>query len=370
MNSVLILTAGFGEGHNAAARNLKEALIAASPDTGVVMSDIFQEAYGGFNRFMQKAYIGAINHTPVIWQAVFELMHRTRLVEQHMFCYDRAARLLEKKIAELRPAVVVSTYPGCNHLLDYLQRRRLKRPYQMVTIVTDSLSINSVWLRAHSDFFIVANNRTADVVRKLGVSDDKVLTMGFPVPRIFDSLIADRPLPPADGLWRVLYVINSGKQLAPGIVRELLALPNIQLSVTVGRDEDLRRRVADVARELNRDVQIHGWTSEMPRFMAESHIVISKAGGATVQETLAAKTPMIITQIVPGQEEGNARLLLDSGAAALATTAEDIAATVADAFRDGGARWRGWHQAVLELSRPQASDEIARFVLELSQVPK
>ena len=44
MKSVLILTAGYGEGHNAAARNLHEALLAASPETNVIVSDVFLEA--------------------------------------------------------------------------------------------------------------------------------------------------------------------------------------------------------------------------------------------------------------------------------------------------------------------------------------
>ena len=39
------------------------------------------------------------------------------------------------------------------------------------------------------------------------------------------------------------------------------------------------------------------------------HLVISKAGGATVQEAIAARCPMIVNQVIPGQEEGNARLI-------------------------------------------------------------
>lgn len=366
VKSVLILTAGFGEGHNAAARNLRDAIQAVSPDTKVEMSDVFLEAYGAFNRFVQKAYIGAINHTPIIWQGLFWLMDKTRLVEQHMGFYGAAARLLEKKIAELQPEVIVSTYPGCNHLIDYAQRKRLKRPFKMVTVVTDSLSINSVWLRAHSDFFIVANDRTGEVMRAMGAPAQKILNLGFPVPRIFQTLAPDRPVPPSDGKWRVLYVINSGKNLAPGIVRELLAIENITLSVTVGRDEALRGQVENVARESGKDVVIHGWTPDMPKFMAENHLVISKAGGATVQETLAAKTPMIITQIVPGQEEGNARLLMESGAGILAVTAPEIAAAVHRTFADDGADWRRLHAEVCTLSKPSASDEIARFVLGLA----
>ncbi len=365
VKSVLILTAGFGEGHNAAARNLREAILVLSPETRVEVSDIFLEAYGGFNRLIQKGYIAAINHTPVIWQGLFWLMDKTRLVEQHMGLYGAAARLLKRKIADLQPEVIVSTYPGCNHLLDYAGRGRLKRPFRMVTVVTDSLSINSVWLRAHSDFFIVPNERTREVMQAMGAPEPKLLTLGFPVPRIFQTLSADRAVPPSDGRWRVLYVINSGKNLAPGIVRELLSLENVTLSVTVGRDEALRTQIEAVARESGRPVTIHGWTSDMPQFMAENHLVISKAGGATVQETLAARTPMIITQIVPGQEEGNARLLMESGAGALATTAPEIAATVRRAFENDGAVWRQWHEAVCLLSKPSASDEAARFVLAL-----
>ena len=50
------------------------------------------------------------------------------------------------------------------------------------------------------------------------------------------------------------------------------------------------------------------------------HVVVSKAGGATTQEAVAARCPMIVNQVVPGQEEGNCELLLRHGAGALATT--------------------------------------------------
>jgi processive 1,2-diacylglycerol beta-glucosyltransferase len=94
-------------------------------------------------------------------------------------------------------------------------------------------------------------------------------------------------------------------------------------------------------------------------------LLISKAGGATVQETLAARTPMIITQIVPGQEEGNARLILEKGAGSLATTPRRISSAVRGAFANGAREWMAWHQAASSLSRPNAADDIARFVLGL-----
>jgi processive 1,2-diacylglycerol beta-glucosyltransferase len=100
--------------------------------------------------------------------------------------------------------------------------------------------------------------------------------------------------------------------------------------------------------------------------MAESHLLISKAGGATVQEALAAKTPMIITQIVPGQEEGNARLLTDNQAGALATTPYEISVTARRAFANGAEEWLRWQRVAASLARPAAADETASFVLGLA----
>ena len=362
MKSVLILTAGFGEGHNAAARNLREALLAASPETQVVISDIFLETYGALNRLTQRAYLATINHAPAVWQGIFHLLDRTPLVEWHIGLYRAAARRLEEWISTHRPEVVVSTYPGCNHLLDFIFRKRLRRSFRTVTIITDSLTINAVWHRAYSDDFIVANPATAEVMRQAGVSDGKIRVMGFPVPRIFGQQSVARPVPPPDGIWSVLYVINSGRSTAPAIVRELLDLETVRLTVTVGRDDALSHRIRSEAGD--RPLTVLGWTPDMPRLMAENHLLISKAGGATVQETLAARTPMIITQIVPGQEEGNARLVLENHAGALATTPATMAGTVRQVFQNDGALWRDWYDATGPLSRPRASDAIARHVLD------
>jgi processive 1,2-diacylglycerol beta-glucosyltransferase len=365
VKSLLILTAGFGEGHNAAARNLREAIAVAVPQTHVVISDVFLDAYGWVNRLVQKGYLGVINRFPSLWQTAFKILDRTRIVEQHIGIYVAAARRVSRLIEDLRPSVIVSTYPGCNHLLDFVYRRRLKRPFEMVTIITDSLTINSVWHRGRSDYFLVANSPTADVLVKVGIPAQKIRIFGFPVPRVFASLNGSHPIPPQDGRWRILYVINSGRGMAPEIVRRLLVLDNARLTVTTGRDQDLARALSTISEAAGASVDVYGWTPELPRLMAENHLIISKAGGATVQESLAAKTPMIITQIVPGQEEGNARLILEKGAGALATTPQQIFDTARRAFVNDAREWIKWQQAASSLSRPTAADDIARFVLNL-----
>ncbi len=367
VKSVLILTAGFGEGHNAAARQLAEGLRALDPDVRVEINDVFLEAYGWMNRIVQRGYLAVINHTPALWSLIFGLLDRVH-IGAGIGIFGRAVRHLARMLRDFQPDVVVSTYPGNGYLLDLIDHGR-GRSFRTVTVVTDSLTINSVWHKCHSDYFLVPNEATAAVMLKAGVAEDKIRTTGFPVPLIFSDPSPARGVPPADGRWQVLYMVNSSHHLAPEIVRAILPLADIALTVTVGRDNVLAGRLEALAMETGRPLEIHGWTPEIPNLIRRSHLLISKAGGATVQEALAARTPMIVTQIVPGQEEGNARLLIESGAGELATSPAAIAAAVRRTFAGDAAVYRQRFEATAALSHPDAARVSARFVLSLVPRP-
>ena len=363
LKSILILTAGFGAGHNAAARNLAAAVRKLQPGARVEVHDIFLEAYGWVDRLVQKGYIAVINHAPMLWSLAFGILDRTSVVGDGVVVFGRAVRLLRQMLQDFQPDVVVSTYPGNGYLLDNICKGAGGRAFRTVTVVTDSLTINSVWHKCHSDFFLVPNEATAAVMREAGVSSGKIITTGFPVPLVFAEPASFRESPPEDGLWHVLYMVNSSHHLAANIVRALLPLENIALTVTVGRDVALGERLKSQAKAMGRPIEIYGWTPEIPRLIRRSHLLISKAGGATVQEALSARTPMIVTQIIPGQEEGNARLLIENGAGELATNPFSIAAAVARTFEGNADIYRQRFDAAGALSHPNAATVAARFVL-------
>jgi processive 1,2-diacylglycerol beta-glucosyltransferase len=357
---VLILTAGFGEGHNAAARNLRDALVAADPAAQVETRDVLAEAYGSLNRISVIGYLFVINRLPRLWDFVFRWLDRTAGVQHHIGLLSIAAHRLEALLEQAKPDTVVSTYPGYSHLLDYAYERLPQRSFRLVTIVTDSLTINRVWHTAHSDWYVVANEETAEVMRRQGVPPEKLRVAGFPVPRFFGESREPKSPPAPGAKWRVLFMVNSGNRAAVEAVRHLLKLDGIDLTVTVGRNDALGRRIGS----LGGGVRVLGWTKELPRLMAESHVVVSKAGGATVQECLAAATPMIVSQVVPGQEEGNARLIAQAEAGVIADTPEGIARAVREAFADGGVLWQKWYAGAQRLSRPHAASEIAAWILD------
>ncbi len=358
---ILILTAGFGEGHNSAARSVKLALEQVAP--GAVdarMLDLFETCYGRVNEMAKKAYLGVINNAPVIWEKIYDLLDTTKILELNLPAMWQLRKALADLLAQEKPDAVVITYPVYNFLIEQIYQGA--PPFAHITIITDSITVNSVWYRAASDVFMVPNEDTADVLRSVKVPDDKIRVLGFPVLPHFALNNGSRP-GPGEVTPRVLYMINFGKREAPDLVRELLAIRGIELTITVGRDEELRARVDEVVRASGRDIEVFGWTPQLPDLLMRSHVLISKAGGATTQEAIAARTPMIISQVVPGQEEGNAQLIVKRNCGVVAETHADIVAAVGRAFADDAALWREWQANITQLSRPAAALDIAKFIL-------
>ncbi len=360
---ILILTTGFGEGHNAAARGMRDGLAALGQDSAVVeMHDLFAETYGFVNDWVRKGYLAMINRTPRAWARVYQWTDRQQDYASNMRLLFQAKNRLSQLLLRFQPTTVVSVYPLYPHLMEQILGDTVP-PFRRVVCITDSITVNAIWFRCASDLFLVPNEQTAAVLRGAGVSNDRVRVSGFPVTPKFAELGELRKPPAPGGERRLLYMINAGGHAAPDIIRGLAQNANARLTVTVGRDERLKQAVEAVRQETGRDFEIVGWSEQMPRFMLESHLLIGKAGGATVQETIAAKCPMIINQVVPGQEEGNARLIVETHSGVVASTSAEIVGAVEQAFADDACLWREWSANISRLSRPRASLEIAELLL-------
>ena len=362
MRKILLLSAGYGEGHNAAARGLQAAFAHLAPGgVDAQFHDLFDTTYGARHQLARRGYLGLINHAPLVWAGIYTLLDRTPLFRLTLPTLGALRRALAQLIEREQPAAIVSAYPVYAHLLAQLYPAGKPRPFALHTVITDSITVNRVWHRGvQCDSFIVPNEDTARVLVADGVPAEKVRTLGFPVPPRF---ALDRVERPAPGLPRVLYMVNARPGQAPAIVRALLRIEPLHLTVTVGRDDVLRAKIENIARETGREIEIHGWTQEMPRLLMTHHVLIGKAGGATVQEAIAACTPMLLTGVVPGQEEGNARLLFDHECGELATTPEALAAAVRRLFADDAAVWHRWVRNISALSRPDAALRIAEAIL-------
>ena len=94
------------------------------------------------------------------------------------------------------------------------------------------------------------------------------------------------------------------------------------------------------------------------------HVVVSKAGGATTQEAIAACCPMIVNQIVPGQEEGNYELLRRRNIGSLSQTPEEVISSLRNAFSNSGNVWESWHNSLMTLTQPKAAYTIINHLMK------
>lgn len=360
---ILILTAGFGEGHNAAARGLRDGLAALAPEEAEVeVRDLFAETYGLANEWTRRSYLTLINRAPGLWDEIYRRIDAGKRFGPKLSFLFSLKRRLQELLLSWAPDVVVSVFPAYPHLLDEIVGSTAPS-FRRIVCITDSITVNAIWYRCATDLFFVPNDLTAAVLAAAGVPNDKVQVTGFPVSPLFAQLGELRQQPSLEYGRRVLYMINPGRVVLPEIIHQVAAIPGVRLTVTVGRNQRLRRAIESILKSATRKFEIVGWSDQLPRLMLESHLLVTKAGGATVQEAIAARCPMIINQIVPGQEQGNARLVVGTRSGIVATTPEAIASAVEGAFANDARQWREWAINIGLLSRPGASLEIAHQLL-------
>ncbi|HET7537980.1 MAG TPA: galactosyldiacylglycerol synthase [Candidatus Didemnitutus sp.] len=364
MSRVLILTAGYGEGHNSAARAL-HAAFNERPGVTAELVDLFALRAPRFNNVSRRAYVRTINHAPRIWSSIYQWLDRSPHAPWVFGAMAGHTRLLADIIAEKQPTALVSTYPVYAWLIQRLRAQgRVHCP--LYTVVTDALTINSLWYRAPSDAWFVSDRDSAASLVNAGVPADQVHIAGFPVSLAF----ADRPTQwqPPDTTERgqprrVLYMINSGRARALETAKALLVWDGWQITFTAGRDAWLKSELERLARGAPAQADVIGWTDRIPELLMTHHVVISKAGGATTQESINALCPMLVNQVVPGQEEGNYELLRRHEAGALAETPAAIVETLQRAFANDAAVWQQWRRNLRNLARPSAARDIAAIVL-------
>ncbi len=364
---ILIVTADFGEGHNSAARNLALALESAGAVARV--SDPCLLAMPQLTHLVSRAYLFATTHLPRVWAWIYRSTDRCDFSRQKGPLMRLPKNALASLIDDFQPVAVVSTYPIYPYFLAQIFAQS-HRPLPVFTVVTDSIEINAAWLRAPSDWWLVTDPLTRESMHLKGLPAPRIIDAGFPVHPGFSKLI---PIPPEDTCdpFRILYFPTAQRSWVMQHGRALLdASPTVRLTLVLGHNH---RRLIASARKLKsaypHRVRLIGWTRKVPQLLNRHHLVVGKAGGATVHEAIAARCPMFIHHLVPGQEEGNLSLLETIGGGGLAASPEQLTREIQSLLANDAARWRTMKSALARHNRNSGALEAAHFILQHIQDP-
>ena len=359
---ILIVTAAFGEGHNSAARNMALALDAAGATTQV--SDPCMLGTPRLTAMVNAAYRYVTTNFPQIWSKIYYSTDRCDLSRQNSLPLRIVQAALAKLIQEFRPDAVVSTYP----LYPYSMARIKEATGEKIpvfVVVTDSIEINAAWLRARCERWLVTDPFTREAMVEKGIPAEKIVDTGFPVNPAFSELTPLDASAACDP-FRILYFPTAKLPFVRRHGRALLdTSPQVRLTIILGRNVRLLySRAREIQKAYPGRVRLIGWTRRVPQFLNNHHLVVGKAGGATVHEAIAARCPMLIHHLVPGQEEGNLRLLEIIGGGHLAETPAALTRSVTGLLADHAAGWRTMKNALARHNRNAGAITAAGFILD------
>jgi processive 1,2-diacylglycerol beta-glucosyltransferase len=321
-----------GSGHKAAAMATAEA--ARARGLSVEILDLFELAPSIVARTYLTAHYGGQSVAPRLYgSAYFGANHRDGAFEPVRRGFDHIVFAdLTTTVCAMRPRAVIATH----HLpLVVLGRARLrgKLDAPLIGVVTD-YTAHAVWAEKGVDAFCVACPLAQDELILHGVRPETIQMTGIPIRPEFSAL---SPLeePRTGEALRVL-VTSGGFGIGPlqAIVRSFAGIADLELTIVCGAATRRVPRAERDALDVGVRARVIGFERDMPARLAEAHVVVGKAGGLTVTETMAAGRPMVLVGTVPGNELFNEELVVRGGAG-VAAQAGDVGAIVS-AMRSRG----------------------------------
>ncbi len=326
MTDILTVYTPVGGGHKAAALAVCETARAAGLSAEAL--DLFSLGPRAFGDAYQAWHLNTTARAPNFYaRAYYGSNSRGGVIEPVRLTIDRVLfRKLLREVDRIAPRAIVATHHIPLVVLGRARRKGLL-DVPVAGVVTD-YTAHAVWAERGIDVFCTAGALPTWELETHGVSRERIVRTGIPVRPAFERIAPVSNPAPGEPL-RVL-VTSGGFGVGPlrAIVKSIAAFPNIALTIVCGASEELRARVQEDVSSCNLHARVIGFERDMPARVAESHVVVGKAGGLTVSETLTAGRPMIVVGAIPGNEKLNEDFVT-AGGAGHACDASEVGALLA-----------------------------------------
>lgn len=371
---VLILTASYGSGHNRVAETLAAEFERAGASARVI--DHFRElVHPAFDDASRSLYYAMLRRAPLLWGAAYWLGDQLSVSSPLLVGLNRIGmRKLRKVILRERPDHVVSVHPTPVAALSELRDRGLAIPPH-TTVFTDFVA-HTQWIYPSVDRYCVPAEEIAHDLMARGVPRERVVVTGIPVGPEFtvpaDRAAARLALGLSPRVPVLLFMDGSGGGFGrlEDATRKILDMEEpLQALVVTGREERLEARLRALTTGRESRVKVFGFVDNVRQLMAAADFLVTKAGGLTLGEALAADLPVIAFGSLPGQESRNERFATMAGVALVARSEAQLHRVIAAALRDP-VLLRNIRERVRLYRRPQASRAIVDLVLSTVTLAK
>lgn len=234
-------------------------------------------------------------------------------------------------------------------------------------VITD-YTAHACWAERGVDAFCVPCPLATRELVGHGIPRDLIVETGIPVKPAFEAILPVRDPAPGERMRVLLTSGSFGVGPLERIVQSFRGVPDVDLTIVCGSAKDAASRMTALTRSLGVSATVVGFERDMPARMESAHLVVGKAGGLTVSESMAAGRPMILVGTVPGNELSNAWMVGAAGAG-VAAMPDDVGAIAhgmrvrreleAMGQRASALVHRRTAEAVLDVAMAQACPDLA-----------
>jgi processive 1,2-diacylglycerol beta-glucosyltransferase len=365
---VLILSASVGSGHVKAAEALARVMRGRPDVEEVLCDDSLDHTNVLHKQFYSTLYKNLSSMLPEFLGWWYETSEDPWVADKSRLALDLPQALpLMNLVRDFRPDVILCTHFMPAGVMSWLISNG-KLDASLGVVVTD-FHFHAFWITRAFNWYFVAQEDDKIHMEALGLPPDRIKVTGIPVEPDFampvdvDAVLKRHGLQPGRPTF---LVVGGALGLSPAtaVVRQLLNLDrDFQAVIVCGRNTEMQDDIVQLVKSRPGDFRVLGFTKEIPELMAASTMLLSKPGGMTTAEALARGLPMMILDPIGGQEERNADVLLEAGAAVKCTEVTLVAHKLRRLL-DDPERLARMRQAARALGRPNAAAEVARIVLE------
>jgi|SRR5579875_1692158 len=347
--SVLIISAEMGEGHNAAAAALTEAISECWPGCVVEQVDTMELRGRRFARLARWSYSFQLNVWPWSYEAFYSVMSRSQRVAEGSRAVVRAffGPRIAKTVERSAPDIVISTYPFGSAALDWMRRRGRTRALTVTYI--PAFHVHPLWAYKGVDLhFAMYDTAAKDALLPGG---ERSFRVGAPpVRRGFGEVgRADARRALGLGPHEFVVLVTGGAwglgAVASG-VEALVSLADgpaganreagsgaerpMHVLAVCGKNAQLEARARALAATRPGALTVFGYVTNMPEMMAASDVVVTNGAGVTVLEALRTPRPVVAFAPLAGHGIASTREMVSRH---LAVEASDVAQLAAEVER-------------------------------------
>jgi UDP-N-acetylglucosamine:LPS N-acetylglucosamine transferase len=289
-------------GHNSAARAIAEKVGKEFGDSKIFVEDLFKNAFN--SKKYDMLFRLMIKRGKCLYNLVYRYTEDTGRNKKLPFTghlYRSLGELIKKTDAN----VIISTLWSCSKIVSEY-KRLFKYNIPLITCITD-VSSHSEWLQPDTDYYLIAApNIKSELVRK-GIEPQRILVSGVPVRSEFETAeAADKP----SEIKRIL-IMGGGLGLLPrtkSFYDELDTLSGTKTTVITGNNASMYNAL--VGRYKN--IEVLAFVKDVPRYMKDADVIISKPGGITLFEAISAELPLLMCPPFLQQEIRNGEFVLEN----------------------------------------------------------